>query len=421
MRMRILDESELLRLEATWLRDIASHTRWCVAELRDLDDDARRTVRSAMLSACIRHRCPISLQFVTNYAAMVVTAVGMTASCAAAGAVAEAFAGGAGPARAPWWLFPLAAFAAACLSSLAAGRQDVRAIVAFFRRLGVRATVSRIVRLARPGHWFPFAVSLALVVAGVAAASVTGAAAASAPAGQRPVIAAAALFGAVLGLGVLRWIRLVQNFLRSRYRKPYRARPLDGVLVELAHAAALCQALRPSWWTPRTVRRVRLSLGRAIGAADDIWAVRHRTSFTELAARREARRFHSALAELVRRHDRALTQVRTASEYDAVAASLRAGVLALAEGDLTALLEHSAPEPPVSRVIRFLRRTATSLVLVAFALVIPLLPGVDSGTGAGVRVLLLMTAALSLSPAGDAASTSVRSALERSLFPGRGQ
>ncbi|WP_191971820.1 hypothetical protein [Streptomyces luteolifulvus] len=49
-------------------------------------------------------------------------------------------------------------------------------------------------------------------------------------------------------------------------------------------------------------------------------------------------------------------------------------------------------------------------------MVIPLLPGVDSATGGAVRVLLLMTAALALTPASDGASGSIRSALERSLF-----
>ncbi|MFJ4487063.1 hypothetical protein ACIP3D_32485 [Streptomyces longwoodensis] len=40
----------------------------------------------------------------------------------------------------------------------------------------------------------------------------------------------------------------------------------------------------------------------------------------------------------------------------------------------------------------------------------------DRATGAGVRILLLMTAALALTPADGSASGSVRSALERSLF-----
>lgn len=121
----------------------------------------------------------------------------------------------------------------------------------------------------------------------------------------------------------------------------------------------------------------------------------------EVAARRQARQFHAALAELIRRHDRAITQVRTAQEYEAITASLRMGVLALAAGDVAALMQHSAAEPPTSRAARILRRTGSSLVLAAFAVVIPLLPGVDGATGGGVRVLLLMTAALALTPAGD--------------------
>lgn len=157
-------------------------------------------------------------------------------------------------------------------------------------------------------------------------------------------------------------------------------------------------------------------LALATEAANDISVVRRRTSVTEIAARRQARQFHTALAGLIRRHDRAITQVRTAEEYDAITASLRAGVLALSGGDLTALMQHSAAEPPTSRAARLVRRSGSGLVLTVFAVVIPLLPGVDSSTGGGVRVLLLMTAALSLTSAGDVASGSIRSALERSLF-----
>ncbi|MGX7760357.1 hypothetical protein ACWQ06_17095 [Streptomyces angustmyceticus] len=161
---------------------------------------------------------------------------------------------------------------------------------------------------------------------------------------------------------------------------------------------------------------MRARLAVAVEAAADTETVRRRTSITEVATRRRAREFHTALAELIRRHDRALTQVRTAQEYDAITDSLRRGVLALTTGDMAALMQHSAAEPPTSRAARLARRTGSSLVLVAFAVVIPLLPGVDGATGGGVRVLLLMTAALALTPAGDSASGSIRSALERSLF-----
>ncbi|MFK4123633.1 hypothetical protein [Streptomyces longwoodensis] len=208
----------------------------------------------------------------------------------------------------------------------------------------------------------------------------------------------------------------MQRLLYRRLRRAGRAHPLDAVLVELMAATSACSRGRAGWWDPRTVRAVRTRLAVATAAAGDITAVRRRTSVTELAARRRAQRFHTALAQLVRRHDRALTQVRTAGEYDAVTASLRAGVLALVAGDAEALMQHSAAEPPTSRTARLLHRTACSLVLAAFALAISLLPGVDQSTGAGVRILLLMTAAVALTPADSSSSGSVRSALERSLF-----
>lgn len=115
--------------------------------------------------------------------------------------------------------------------------------------------------------------------------------------------------------------------------------------------------VRAHWWDLRSIKIVRHRLAFAIEAAQDTSVIRRRTSVRELASRREARRFHAALAELMRRHDRAVTQVHTAEEYDSITTSLRAGVLALAAEDLTALMEHSAAEPSASRVARLVRRT----------------------------------------------------------------
>ena len=414
--MRILDDAELLRRETVWLREIALKSRWNIDALPLLDDDARRTIRMALLYAWIRYRYPIGLQFVTNYVAVIATAVGMTAACAAAGLIAASFAAGSGSSSAPWWLFPLAPFAAASASSIIAGWADVRWMASLIRREGPRGIIRRIASVGRLGQWFPIGVICAVITVAAVASWLTVSAALTAPAGQQLVITAAALFGAALGLGTVRWIRAVQELLRARYRRSYRPRPLDGVFVELASTAAACHLLRPIWASPRTIKTIRRRLGFATDAAGDTTAIRHRTSFSEFAVRRKARRFHTALAELIRRHDRAITQVRTADEYEAITASLSTGVVALALGDLTTLMQHSAPEPPVSRATRFLRRTGSSLVLTLFAVVIPLLPGVESSTGQGVRVLLLMTAALSLTPVSDLASGSIRSALERSLL-----
>lgn len=128
--MRILSNEELLRREATWLRNGASQIRWYVQAFPDLGDRERRPVQMAVLHAWIRNRYPLNLQFVTNYVATVVTAVGMAAASAAAGVIAALFATGTGgSARAPWWLFPTATWAAVCLSALLVTRDDIREIV----------------------------------------------------------------------------------------------------------------------------------------------------------------------------------------------------------------------------------------------------------------------------------------------------
>ncbi|RXS70316.1 hypothetical protein EST92_24795 [Streptomyces sp. TM32] len=305
--MRILSNDELLRHEASLLRDVASRTRWYVQAFPDLGDSESREVRMAVLHAWMRNRYPVNLQFMSNYVAAVVTAVGMAAASVTAGAVAALFATDTGgSARAPWWLFPTATWAAVCLSALIVTRNDMRRLVSLFRRLGLRGTIWRVTH-PQIAYWFVPCLVLSTVVVTAAASWLTIATALSASKGQQLITAATGVFGAI-------------------------------------------------------------------------------------------------------------THVRTAQEYEAITASLRSGVLALAAGDLAALMQHSAAEPPTSRAARILRRTGSSLVLAAFAVVIPLLPGVDGATGGGVRVLLLMTAALALTPAGDSASGSIRSALERSLF-----
>ncbi|MGI5262179.1 hypothetical protein [Streptomyces angustmyceticus] len=414
--MRIASNDDLLHREATWLRGAALWTRRYARAFPDLDEPERRRVQMAVLYAWIRHRYPVGLQFVSNYVATVVTAVGMAAASATAGVVAALFATGTGgSAPAPWWLYPTATWAAVCLSTLVVIRNDIRQIVSLFRRLGLRGVLWRV---AHPqiAYWFVPATVLATVVVAAAACRLTVTTVLSAPAGQQLITAATGLFGVILGVQEVRWMRTVERLLNRRFRQPHRPRPLDAVLVALTAATSACHRGRARWWEPRNIKSVRARLAVAIEAAGDTETVRRRTSITEVAARRRAREFHTALAELIRRHDRALTQVRTAQEYDAITDSLRRGVLALTTGDMASLMQHSAAEPPTSRAARLARRTGSSLVLVAFAVVIPLLPGVDGATGGGVRVLLLMTAALALTPAGDSASGSIRSALERSLF-----
>lgn len=414
--MQALSNDELLREEIAWLRDFALHSRQYALAFPDHSDDERRQVRLAVLHAWIRHRYPLNLQYVTNYAATVVTALGMAAVTVGAGATATVFASDAGAsADAPWWLFPTAIWAALCLGALLVAREDMRGIVAVIGDLGLGGTIRSMTR-PQIAYWFVPAIVVITVLVAVTASWLAVATALSAPPGQQLITTAAGLFGVILGLQSNRWISTFEGLLNRRYQQPHRPRPLDAVLVQLAAATSACFQGRARWWEPENIRAVRARLAIATAAAHDVATVRRRTTVTEFAARRQARQFRAALAELVRRHDRAIAQVHTAQEYDAVTSSLRSGVLAIVTEDLTALMEHSSAEPPTSRAARLLRRTGSSLALVAFALVIPLLPGVDGATGGGVRVLLLMTAALALTPASDAASSSVRSALERSLF-----
>ncbi|WP_159052363.1 hypothetical protein [Streptomyces longwoodensis] len=408
-----MSDDELRHREAMWVRHGALQIRRYAEAFPDADDAERQRVRMAVLYAWMRDRCPVAVQFVANYVATAATALGMAGVAATGGAVAALFAAHTGtPGGAPWWLFPAATWAAVCLGSLFVVRDDVRQVVAVFRRLGTRGALRRLTQ-PQIAYWFVPATLCVTAVVAAAASWLTLVTALAAPTGQQMITAAAGLFGATLGLQAARWVGGVERLLHRRLRRVGRAHPLDAVLVELMAATSACSRGRARWWDPRTVR-TRLAVATA--AAGDITAVRRRTSVTELAARHRARRLHTALAELVRRHDRALIQVRTAGEYDAVTASQHAGVLALVAGDAEALMRHSAGEPPTSRTARLLRRTASSLVLAAFALAVPLLPGVDRATGAGVRILLLMTAALALTPADGSASGSVRSALERSLF-----
>ncbi|WP_331724431.1 hypothetical protein OG416_36770 (plasmid) [Streptomyces longwoodensis] len=68
----------------------------------------------------------------------------MAGAAATGGAVAALFAAHTGtPGGAPWWLFPTATWAAVCLGSLFVVRDDVRQVVAVFRRLGTSSTCGR--------------------------------------------------------------------------------------------------------------------------------------------------------------------------------------------------------------------------------------------------------------------------------------
>lgn len=132
--------------------------------------------------------------------------------------------------------------------------------------------------------------------------------------------------------------------------------------------------------------------------------------------RRQAATDNAVLAELVKRHSSALARIATAADYDSFCTSLHTGMRALADEDLDTLYAHRAPEPILPRATRLARRFASAAVLVGFSFVVPLLPGVTESAGQGARWMLLMTALLSVVPANDTTSGSVRAVLDKSLL-----
>ncbi|MFJ1877785.1 hypothetical protein [Streptomyces sp. KS_5] len=208
------------------------------------------------------------------------------------------------------------------------------------------------------------------------------------------------------------WIRA----LNHRYKYADRERPLDSALYWLFLTTARCYQLAPHWWYPHALHAVRRYLDFLAADLRRASVVHRRTSLADWVIRGQGRRDGAALAELVERHRFALARVRTRSEYLRICDSLLSGVQSLAAGDLEELLAHQMAEPFVPRASRLLRRFTPALILLAAALLIPVLPGVSGQTGEGVRWLLLMTALLSLVPSPELVSGTVRTALDKALL-----
>ncbi|MFI1002471.1 hypothetical protein ACIP10_26735 [Streptomyces galbus] len=102
-RMRVMSDDELRHREAMWVRNGALRIRGYAEAFPDADDAERQRVRMAVLYAWMRDRCPVAVQFVANYVATAVTALGMAGVAVSGGAVAALFAAHTGtPGGAPW-------------------------------------------------------------------------------------------------------------------------------------------------------------------------------------------------------------------------------------------------------------------------------------------------------------------------------
>lgn len=234
---------------------------------------------------------------------------------------------------------------------------------------------------------------------------------------QLLVASAGVLFALCVGLGTGRWMGLWASAIHHRYKHEDRERPLDQALCVLFMVTAQSYAQSSYWWQADVLRNSRQRLVSLAAELRRASVVHRRTSVKEWAIRRQARLDNATLAELVERHCSALARVRTAAEYQRLCDSLFSAVRSLAAEDLEELFAHQATEPLPSRSSRLLQRFLPAVVLVAASFLVPLLPGVGAQTGEGVRWLLLMTALLSLAPANELMSGTVRAALDKSLFP----
>lgn len=134
----------------------------------------------------------------------------------------------------------------------------------------------------------------------------------------------------------------------------------------------------------------------------------------ERMLRSEIKMKHARLAQAIRVHAKKLATVQTEQQYRDIASSLLSGLLVALEGDMDILLENAPEVSRSSRVRNFLRHVTPALIMVLFAVIIPMLPGVGDAAGS-VRVLLLATAVLTLIPGASSARPTIEGALSRAL------
>lgn len=192
--------------------------------------------------------------------------------------------------------------------------------------------------------------------------------------------------------------------------------PLDVTVKALLLAASLLfMSLKVNEYSIRSVRRiVRRELFSAASMVKSNHSSLAFTFRSERALRREVKVAHARIAQAIREHARKLATAQTEEQCRDVASSLLGGLRAALQGDIDALLEN-APELTRSSKIRDAIRWITpALVMMIFAVVIPLLPGVGDAAGS-VRIILLATAALTLIPGASSARPTIEGALSKAL------
>lgn len=195
-----------------------------------------------------------------------------------------------------------------------------------------------------------------------------------------------------------------------------REKEFDEVTCGLFYLSGLlCTALKSREYELTKIRRLVRSEVRGVAARIEFNSTPMKyTRWSERKLRAEAMGPHRRVANLLREHARVLGKVHSEEDFERICNSIIYGFMAIHERNLENLLENAPEVTPSSRFSRAIRYCGPAVVMVIFAIAIPLLPGA-SDAAASVRVFLFATAALALIPGSTSARSTVEGALSRAL------
>ena len=181
--------------------------------------------------------------------------------------------------------------------------------------------------------------------------------------------------------------------------------PLDVLLIEFVPVAAAACELAPVWEREDVSRYLVNRLEHLAHIAETSAWPRSRSPLTELALRSEVRTVWLRLAAVLRAHKKAFAAARDRGQHDAAAHSLALGLRACARADWDALLANAPDQVRAGRLLTSwpVTNLLPALVLAACALALPQFAAFRTTAlaGEGLRVSLLLYAAVTLLPRQD--------------------
>lgn len=212
---------------------------------------------------------------------------------------------------------------------------------------------------------------------------------------------------------------LAMNLDRHRDFASRWAHRSDFLLARLIPTVSTFYRARSTWHHAAICKRLRF---RLLEMAREVSVTRvrtRRTNFTlEWRIRREIKVENLRLAAVLRQHADSLAKAGRQGEYDQICDSLLAGLVAASHDDWDALLEHAPEITNKSLVVRLATRLTPAVILLAAALLVPLLPAFRE-SGDSIRGVLLPMAGLAAVGASESVTGPVRSLLEKIAFSGK--